>query len=1055
MPRATSSSPKKVGSTQSPTKATPTSPGIKKRREEWNNSLPPLWVKQTNFRHPARTTTITKGDAKKKFKLNDREIGTLPYEQAISEKTGYTMLLYSEREALNLAFREAAKLEVKLEVNGLIYHSGDADVCVVSLKNLPKLPAWMEHIRNPQPPPLKIAEYTSPSDAVKPDPEAITWTPTKLSGPVSVEDACRLYCIEPADIQDLSAHSKWIDLATVAKRAVTLHGGFYAHKELVFQRREAEQDALSDSIRDAWKRKSHFQFSPMARAEWTSDCGDDWMYSSASGRSSPPNRVAVFYPIEYICFDDYGCDWRWLPAKPQQLMNLERREFPYSEASGRFGTHSVCKYWESGKAMNKTFEDGTDFIPLDADSDTEDVKNDEDQGRKGKERERDANTPTRSPPPARPSSRRHDSDSRDRRHRDSRENNQENGHAREWDRGKRKYDMVFDPNDGYQNKKQRTDAKSRLAPWVDQVDWDGCENAAELFHREVESFVNWISPTPQEDEIRGLIVQIISRAVTESFPDASVYPFGSFATKLYLPLGDIDLVIRSQSMAYADTNAVLHALAATIKRSHITNKVTIIAKAKVPIVKFVTNHEYGRFNVDLSINQDNGIIAGGIINGFLRDFGGGENNCLALRALVLLTKLFLSQRGMNEVYTGGLGSYAIVCLVISFLQMHPKIRHGHIDPDRNLGVLVVEFFELYGRRFNYEEVGISLRDGGSYFGKRQRGWGWGEQWGGGRKGGLLSIEDPGDPTNDISSGSYNFQNVRKNLAGAHEILTSVIYLRAGILEARRTGQAFSLRNHYEAADMSILSNVLGVTQETLSNRALVKEVYEKQTLHRLVGVAPAVPPTVSVNGTKGNGSGSGDGKTKPKSNGKESRSRTPVVYDGSAASGSNSKANGRKPNSGAARARQESVQDAWAEADMVLSDDDQPPRGHGAEEQEQEGRYAIGLSPPKKRRKTGKYPTDAHVVTFTADSEDSSEDDVRPRNRRRRRKDKFGGGSGKDKLGGGVKDKLGGAQDNDAEGPLRIKGMASRSSSNSSLSSGERRDYWLSKKGGIEDISDD
>jgi DNA polymerase sigma len=32
-------------------------------------------------------------------------------------------------------------------------------------------------------------------------------------------------------------------------------------------------------------------------------------------------------------------------------------------------------------------------------------------------------------------------------------------------------------------------------------------------------------------------VAIISRAVTTSFPDASVFPFGSYATKLYLPLG--------------------------------------------------------------------------------------------------------------------------------------------------------------------------------------------------------------------------------------------------------------------------------------------------------------------------------------------------------------------------------------------------------------------------------------------------------------------------------------------------------------------------------------
>lgn len=53
----------------------------------------------------------------------------------------------------------------------------------------------------------------------------------------------------------------------------------------------------------------------------------------------------------------------------------------------------------------------------------------------------------------------------------------------------------------------------------------------------MEAFVNYISPTPVEDEIRGLVVDLISEAVTDKFPDAQVLPFGSFGTKLYLPLG--------------------------------------------------------------------------------------------------------------------------------------------------------------------------------------------------------------------------------------------------------------------------------------------------------------------------------------------------------------------------------------------------------------------------------------------------------------------------------------------------------------------------------------
>lgn len=192
---------------------------------------------------------------------------------------------------------------------------------------------------------------------------------------------------------------------------------------------------------------------------------------------------------------------------------------------------------------------------------------------------------------------------------------------------------------------------------------------------------------------------------------------------------DLDLVIQSDSMAYMNKVTVLRALANTMKRAGITNNVTIIAKARVPIIKFVTN--YGHLSVDININHVNGVFAGKMVLGLLKELP-------ALRALVLVTKAFLAQRSMNEVFSGGLGSYSIVCLAVSFLQMHPKIRRGEIDPSKNLGVLVMEFFELYGCYFNYHEVGISIRNGGSYFSKARRG------WQDPNKPHLLSIEDPND-----------------------------------------------------------------------------------------------------------------------------------------------------------------------------------------------------------------------------------------------------------------------------------------------------------------------
>ncbi|KAF8205500.1 hypothetical protein K438DRAFT_1963943 [Mycena galopus ATCC 62051] len=288
MPRASSSSPKKAGTSASPRKAKPAAPGIKKRREEWNETLPALWVKQTTFKHPANTRTITKTDAKKRFKLNDREIGTLPYEQQLSA-AGYMMQLYSQSQVTDLARRKCAKLGVELDL--------------FSAKN--ELPAWREPMLNPQPPPSEIAEYTCPPDPVEPDPEVITWDPSKLSGPVSIADACRLYCIEPTDIQDLSAHSSWIDLATVARRAVTLHGGFYAHEKLLRERRRAEENELDKADYD--KRETlNFRFSPMIQAQWKRYHEDDWGYDYLP---PPPNRVAVLYPIKSVETGDFECEW--------------------------------------------------------------------------------------------------------------------------------------------------------------------------------------------------------------------------------------------------------------------------------------------------------------------------------------------------------------------------------------------------------------------------------------------------------------------------------------------------------------------------------------------------------------------------------------------------------------------------------------------------------------------------------------------------------------------------------------------------------------------------
>jgi non-canonical poly(A) RNA polymerase PAPD5/7 len=106
---------------------------------------------------------------------------------------------------------------------------------------------------------------------------------------------------------------------------------------------------------------------------------------------------------------------------------------------------------------------------------------------------------------------------------------------------------------------------------------------------------------------------------------------------------------------------------------------------------------------------------------------------------------------LNETYHGGVSSFLLTMLVVSHLQRQYKRFGKHTDVD--LGKHLIDFFELYGTLFNYEDVGISIRNG--YFTKESRGWeGWDE-----RSRFRLCVENPQDQEVDIGKASYNIKRV--------------------------------------------------------------------------------------------------------------------------------------------------------------------------------------------------------------------------------------------------------------------------------------------------------
>jgi hypothetical protein len=70
----------------------------------------------------------------------------------------------------------------------------------------------------------------------------------------------------------------------------------------------------------------------------------------------------------------------------------------------------------------------------------------------------------------------------------------------------------------------------------------------------------------------------------------------------------------------------------------------------------------GAYHVDVNINTEDGVKAIDPVKEYL-------DQMPALRPLVLVLKELLVQRSFNSPATSGLGSYTLICMVISFLQV--------------------------------------------------------------------------------------------------------------------------------------------------------------------------------------------------------------------------------------------------------------------------------------------------------------------------------------------------------------------------------------------------
>ncbi|KAJ5327775.1 hypothetical protein N7452_008165 [Penicillium brevicompactum] len=331
-------------------------------------------------------------------------------------------------------------------------------------------------------------------------------------------------------------------------------------------------------------------------------------------------------------------------------------------------------------------------------------------------------------------------------------------------------------------------------------------------NHEILSFYNWAKPQEFENIVRRDLVERLNTAFKNRYPGVEIHAFGSFASGLYLPTADIDLVLLSNSFrrtgvrTFGERKGQIYAFSGFLKGTNIAvpNSIECIAHARVPILKFVD--KLTGLRVDMSFDNNSGLIANETFQQWKTQFP-------AMPVILSVIKQFLLIRGLNEVPTGGLGGFSITCLVTSLLQHMPQ---GQQQP--NLGSILMDFFNFYGKYFQFGHVGIRLNPPGYfnkiYFGNPDR----------------LTIEDPNNRDNDISGGTREVDLILRTFAGAHTTLKNRMEYLALV----------------QGPNKSILGPIIaGNFEEYIEQRNQLRRVFMSENRFAKHRVPPPPPPPES------------------------------------------------------------------------------------------------------------------------------------------------------------------------------------------------------------------
>ncbi|OQS05488.1 hypothetical protein THRCLA_02385 [Thraustotheca clavata] len=310
-------------------------------------------------------------------------------------------------------------------------------------------------------------------------------------------------------------------------------------------------------------------------------------------------------------------------------------------------------------------------------------------------------------------------------------------------------------------------------------------------HAEIQAFADHTTASLDEARIHRVLAHLQAIACSV-WPRVDVEPYGSFTTKLNGPSSDVDVVVGYLGDAPPvivppfDVELLANAISLyPSERISFTN-MQALPHANIPLLKVVVTIEPDvSIPLDITFWNPNhfGLASAALSTQLCNELPG-------LREVTLVLKYFLSKRGMNDVYRGGLSSYGLLLMVAHVMLLHqPKAelsmqdienpviassivewqqrRGTHIGMEvtsratktsSSLGKLFMDVLQYYGNDFQPEVDAVTVLA----FTPPCEAWN------------TLYIQDPLHPNNNVGRNCYRISHILRSFNDCLNYLTSLI-----------------------------------------------------------------------------------------------------------------------------------------------------------------------------------------------------------------------------------------------------------------------------------------